>query len=254
MRDESEAQDAPSPELKPANENPWYVLMTLYGDDHERNRKAWNYLYGKSEVNGNLWKQELSRRYNARLPNEEPFGHPKPLPDRDQVVDLSNVVFEDRLNLSRFYLSQRIDVSGSIFRKGLDSTGAVFQKSVLSQGVFFEDSACFDFSRFGEGVCFGDSKFCGGVSFEEVNITGDFGFENVSVSKNCGFHLCNFRARAHFDLSIFYSDVSFYGSRFLDRVVIPPFLIGSSRRIHAAVFSFMAGVMPPMPMLGRSLL
>ncbi len=36
--------------------------------------------------------------------------------------------------------------------------------------------------------------------------------------------------------------------------VIPPFLMGLSRRIHAAVFSFVAGVMPPMPMLGRSVL
>ena len=33
-------------------------------------------------------------------------------------------------------------------------------------------------------------------------------------------------------------------------VIPPPFLMGSSRRIHAAVFSFMADVMPPMPMLG----
>ncbi|MBU2865869.1 methyl-accepting chemotaxis protein [Pacificibacter marinus] len=40
----------------------------------------------------------------------------------------------------------------------------------------------------------------------------------------------------------------------LDQVVIPPFLMGSSHRIHAAVFNFIAGVMPPMPMLGRSLL
>ncbi|SFF21571.1 hypothetical protein SAMN04488523_13113 [Sulfitobacter brevis] len=38
------------------------------------------------------------------------------------------------------------------------------------------------------------------------------------------------------------------------RAVIPPFLMGFSRRIQAAVFSFIAGVMPPMPMLGRSLL
>ncbi|MDG1181521.1 MAG: hypothetical protein P8N30_02200 [Tateyamaria sp.] len=36
--------------------------------------------------------------------------------------------------------------------------------------------------------------------------------------------------------------------------VIPPFLMGVSCRIHAAVFSFIAGVMPPMAMLGRSLL
>ena len=37
-------------------------------------------------------------------------------------------------------------------------------------------------------------------------------------------------------------------------VVIPPFLTGRIGRIHAAIFSFWAGVMPPMPMLGRSLL
>ena len=37
-------------------------------------------------------------------------------------------------------------------------------------------------------------------------------------------------------------------------VVIPPFLAGCIRRIHAAIFSFWAGVMPPMPMFGRSLL
>jgi hypothetical protein len=36
--------------------------------------------------------------------------------------------------------------------------------------------------------------------------------------------------------------------------VIPPFLAGCSRRTYAAIFSFMAGVMPPMPMFGRSLL
>lgn len=36
--------------------------------------------------------------------------------------------------------------------------------------------------------------------------------------------------------------------------VIPPFLTELHRRIHAAIFSFCAGVMPPMPMLGRSLL
>ncbi|SEQ91971.1 AAA domain-containing protein [Thalassovita taeanensis] len=35
-----------------------------------------------------------------------------------------------------------------------------------------------------------------------------------------------------------------------EAAVILPFLMGSSRRIHAAVFSFIAGVTPPMPMLG----
>ena len=42
--------------------------------------------------------------------------------------------------------------------------------------------------------------------------------------------------------------------RELTDTVIPPFLMGLSRRIHAAVFSFMAGVIPPIAMFGRSLL
>jgi hypothetical protein len=37
-------------------------------------------------------------------------------------------------------------------------------------------------------------------------------------------------------------------------LVIPPFLTGLCNRIHAAIFSFCAGVMPPIPILGRSLL
>jgi len=36
--------------------------------------------------------------------------------------------------------------------------------------------------------------------------------------------------------------------------VVTPFLTGCIGRIHAAILSFIAGVMPPMPMLGRSLL
>ncbi|THF71286.1 MAG: hypothetical protein E8G75_12225 [Sulfitobacter sp. SK025] len=36
--------------------------------------------------------------------------------------------------------------------------------------------------------------------------------------------------------------------------VIPPFLRGLGRRIYAAILSFWAGVIPPLPMFGRSLL
>jgi len=40
----------------------------------------------------------------------------------------------------------------------------------------------------------------------------------------------------------------------LEAAVIPPFSTGCCRRVHAAIFSFKAGVMAPMPMSGRSLL
>lgn len=39
-----------------------------------------------------------------------------------------------------------------------------------------------------------------------------------------------------------------------DRGVIHPFLTGRVHRIQAAIFNFWAGVSPPIPMLGLSLL
>ena len=36
--------------------------------------------------------------------------------------------------------------------------------------------------------------------------------------------------------------------------LIPPFLTGCGCRTYAAIFGFWAGVMPPMPIFGRSLL
>jgi len=44
------------------------------------------------------------------------------------------------------------------------------------------------------------------------------------------------------------------GEKTFAEAVIPPFLMGSVSRIYAAIFSFIAGVIPPTPMLGRSLL
>jgi hypothetical protein len=40
----------------------------------------------------------------------------------------------------------------------------------------------------------------------------------------------------------------------ISQAVIPPFLAGRVRRTQAAIFNFWAGVIPPMPMLGLSLL
>lgn len=60
--------------------------------------------------------------------------------------------------------------------------------------------------------------------------------------------------KLHDDLCDLGEDISPNRAWRLARLVIPPFLAGCIRRIHAAIFSFCAGVMPPMPMFGRSLL
>ena len=50
------------------------------------------------------------------------------------------------------------------------------------------------------------------------------------------------------------TSLAIFGPPGVGKTVISPFLAGCIGRIHAAIFSFWAGVRPPMPMFGRSLL
>lgn len=121
--------------LRPANENPWYVLMTLHGeqkgeeidwDVHEENRRAWNAWAGQSLGSEKLWKiadqffngnnseidgwrklhGEIERRFKAR-------GHSTSLPRPTESV-----------NLSRLEIDAHLVLDGMIFDSDLCVTKA----------------------------------------------------------------------------------------------------------------------------------
>jgi hypothetical protein len=77
-------------------------------------------------------------------------------------------------------------------------------------------------------------------------------FGNISVHKRLWnttiFDLATLESRHHLHLPRPLMEL------FLTHSAIRPFLTGFIRRIYAASFSFCAGVIPPMPILGRSLL
>ena len=118
--------------LKPANENPWYILMTLYGEQdedgidwglHEKNRRAWNAWSGQrlndkersaAAKSSKIDVSELAawpemetavlegfvKEFAARNPGLKPIPD---LPDPTQAIDLRNtrfsniVFFSDRI-------------------------------------------------------------------------------------------------------------------------------------------------------------
>ena len=77
MKDAAETTEAGKDtprKLKPANENPWYILMTLYGEQDgdeidlelaKRNRHAWN-LWASREIRHS--KSEALQEYGVYLP------------------------------------------------------------------------------------------------------------------------------------------------------------------------------------------
>ncbi|MGH1445840.1 MAG: pentapeptide repeat-containing protein [Cognatishimia sp.] len=140
--------------LKPANENPWYVLMTLYGEQegdeidwdlHEKNKRAWNAWTFKRTDSATtdqlretklnfLRDREIDRdservsllfrnRWNIKNKKTEPS-----VPVFSDQLDLSGTEFLNPLILDGFAFGNLLDLSGSKFTKGLSAQAAGFPK------------------------------------------------------------------------------------------------------------------------------
>ena len=130
--------------LTPANANPWYVLMTLYGDQdgeevdwelHEKNRALWNAwacqsMSGEERVKAaekskvtilelEVWpgkKDEVGRLHEVEMVrrNGEGFVYPG-VPDVTARVELARVAFSHDLVLSDAVFGRDVDFSFANF-------------------------------------------------------------------------------------------------------------------------------------------
>lgn len=216
MRDESEVPDLPASRLTPANENPWYVLMTLYGDDHDANRRAWNALYGGQGNIQLMFQEKIKGRFRELFSkqfdlSEEDFQ----IPSERETVNLSYCHFPERLDIRGFSFGSIVDLSGSVFEKGLDATGSIFLKCHHCEGGRFENSVLFDNSSFHDQSYFSGSTFRRSAVFEDSVFEGalylDFSFANwgVNFSNSVFKKLSSFR-RSEFGLSVLFDAAEFH--------------------------------------------
>ena len=103
------------PKLTPANENPWYVLMTIWGEQdgdqidwdlHEKNKDTWNRFWAE-EINTNWAKQDgttpdpitaLEEHELKDLKIEfEKRGLALPTKENAQLIDCNETDFSFRL-------------------------------------------------------------------------------------------------------------------------------------------------------------
>jgi hypothetical protein len=144
--------------LKPANQNPWYVLMTLYGEQdgeeidwdlHKKNRAAWNAWScqamsdeerAKAALTSKVLVQELSawpevKEQVARLHRavwEQRNGAKVPypgLPDAGATVNLRGVTFQHR-----FITDRAVFVGLVFFRDATFSRGDVVLRRDVQRG------------------------------------------------------------------------------------------------------------------------
>ena len=214
--------------VKNANTNPWYVLMTLYGEQvdsgfrngifasidnniDEENRRLWNAWAGnflqsrnreKLDTRNKIpesefecekidWREVRSRhRYEMIDRNDQDFQYPG-FPDDEDQISLRDIEFDHLICWDGFYFPLTLHLNGSIFNKGACSNGTVFSQGVYLDGVRFLNNTQFDSSWF-KSASFNDTVFSGAALFSGVEFSENVKFNNVR------FGLVSFRSAKFF--------------------------------------------------------
>ena len=206
-----------------ANTNPWYVLMTLYGEQcdagfknavvpdyditlHNANRRLWNawaglfLLSSGSEqidtqcklTEGELAGKEVDLGEIRRLHRQEmmsrnglTFQYPG-FPEDKHQISLRNIELHHLICWDGFYFPLELNIYDSSFKKGACSSGSVFAQGAHFKNVRFMKTAHFGSSWF-QRARFEDADFSDAAVFSKANFHGNVIFMDVR------FGLANFR-------------------------------------------------------------
>lgn len=250
--------DAPEiPEgLRPANENPWYILMTLHGDgssgtDSEANREDWNTWAGQGmdeqdrarildaigvplvdfatpcrwsdkepEIRGrfaSVWRE----RNGSHLPVPE-------LPKPSHTIDFSNTHFEKRFTADEMYFPSSIvkftgarfdgisEFCGAHFRGKVQGSRASFQSDFFARKARFDMGVDFFRAKFSSLADFADTCFCAPASFTRARFGGDALFVTSKFHSSSKFSESEFEKDADFRSTVFNAGARFERTSFRD--------------------------------------
>ncbi|MEQ9695783.1 pentapeptide repeat-containing protein [Shimia sp. SDUM112013] len=215
-------------ELKPANENPWYVLATLYGEQtgdgidwelHEKNRRAWNAWAGKdladtgklfeatnvcsvSQAELTAWRtlaDEVKCLHQEQMVkrNDQSFVY-EGLPSPRKSFDFSDLIFGLPVICNDFAFPTDVTFQNANFK-------ADGQFKLVS---FFAQSS-FQGAKFNSNAFFREADFAFGIDFREVEIARITNFYSASFGAPNYFGGAQFKGLANF-VSAFFQDIVYF--------------------------------------------
>ena len=220
MTDETER------ELRPAGENPWYVLMTVAGgqpadwikeDLHARNRRYWNGWAVRALSDAE--KARLIAAGRVAEADFEPGGALAPLTeaeraeieaaldrrcpdaDRPEPTDwpvLRGTEFETYFCADGFLFPRSPNFEGARFSGNADFQGATFSGDAVFRSATFSGTAFFESATFSGDAVFRSATFSGTANFESATFSCDADFEGATFSGFAVFALASFSRRADF--------------------------------------------------------
>jgi uncharacterized protein YjbI with pentapeptide repeats len=235
----------------PANENPWYWLATVYGEQEEgkawhqfdrdvaeKNRAAWNRwmaqalseetkaeLIGKGFVAAELVHFDDSETAQFFEDFAARSGRPNAAPpDPRGRISLPRVEFARPVDFAGFLFASEASFHGAsfsghaFFRRAVFFDNAGFEECAFSRAMFhytkFFALASFSRARFSRRANFGKAEFFGDAYFNDVAFPIFANFGNAEFSGLGFFNDASFSGVASFIGAEFKSQTSFAGVNF----------------------------------------
>jgi Pentapeptide repeats (8 copies) len=179
--------DVAKPRLKPASENPWYCLATLYGEQRgdgidgdlaEKNRVGWDRWVGSAGggMTEELHTELLKKPFMARM------GIRAALPDPSQPVDFTYTCFENPFVFSGFQCPREVDFSWAEFLNYADFGRAQFRQQAIFRSATFSKNANFATAIFSDVADFNSGTFLESADLSRTYFEGA-NFSSASFSK-----------------------------------------------------------------------
>ena len=232
------------PDPKPANENPWYVLLTLNGEQtgeetdaalHEMNRESWA-AWRSNDLRGEA-RSRLFAQYEYEMHERNSHGFPIPaIPDTGEPIDFRSVRFANKLVVTKLEFRVISLFAGSTFENGIEGQQVIFWertnfdeakfmgKSDFFQAIFnngadfnrtlFNAQSCFQKSNTAGSMVFGLAHFHGSCDFAQTNFGNEVLFSQAKFAERADFSFCQFQAGAGFNGARFDGDADFAGVTF----------------------------------------
>jgi hypothetical protein len=216
-------------------------------------RKEWQKLCKEKLLAGrdqfNLWQSDLDKEqirwksnpqlFSWEISNFKDTEHSETitLANEGILIDLSNLVFEDELNLEGFEFRHSVWFGGAIFNGSVNFKNARFNKLAYFWGCDFRGFANFsaiysfeiiDFSDsafragtyfaksiFNHATSFSHSKFGSRTDFYESKFRHFIDFSSVEFLENTVFSYVEFDGKACFDGATFNNEVTFEGKVYI---------------------------------------
>jgi hypothetical protein len=217
-RRSSDESDQGKPALTPANDNPWYCVATIHGeqpsegfddDVARKNQQVWSRWVGQAlKAEGNE-RAEFERNFANRT------GGSLEIPDPDAIVDFSNTHFILPVNFFSFHFPRGVDFSSATFSGEAKFESANFSAKADFTSATFSGMATFTGTQFNAGLDFQSATFSNKVDFQNT-ILVDPDFRSVTFSDTANFRRARFigALRADYSLATFSRAADFGSAAF----------------------------------------